>query len=436
MRRATPIPTFCGNRTLSPHVGSRPTRAWVSANRACSDAIRMSQYSVSSSPPVTAAPLIAPITGLVNGGQRGEMSGSADCPPSSLRSSPAQNTGSVPVRMTTSTASSVSASARAVKNWSRSAADNALRDCGRFRVRVRTRSSVWINRMSSVISATVVSPTCRASTGLSLRNVPKHHRIARPRACGDERGDRRGGAAVCAQGQRHHPPVLGQCRGLRSRGGRSRGDDGTAVRCTAATPPAAEDLPAVASAGDEMTQTTTALKEWSAVVHALLDGRQSVLLRKGGIGEKRFEVAAREFMLFPTVAHSHAERVRPEFRDFLTAAAAASADDRVVLRAAAKVVAALAVNRPDNIEAIEDLHIRSAQSGREVRLDFRPKHRLAVLVVQAIPLVEPVELARTPDYAGCTSWVELPVVTPKLGTPVHDDAALRRVAARVRDAVG
>ncbi|WP_152318613.1 DUF1802 family protein, partial [Mycobacterium tuberculosis] len=53
---------------------------------------------------------------------------------------------------------------------------------------------------------------------------------------------------------------------------------------------------------------TPALKEWSAAVHALLDGRQTVLLRKDGIGEKRFEVAAHEFLLFPTVAHSHAER--------------------------------------------------------------------------------------------------------------------------------
>jgi hypothetical protein len=190
-----------------------------------------------------------------------------------------------------------------------------------------------------------------------------------------------------------------------------------------------------------MTQAATmpALKEWSAVVHALLDGRQWVLLRKGGIGEKRFEVAAREFILFPTVAHSHAERVRPEFRDLLTAAAADSADDRLVVRAVAKVVAALPVNRPDNIEAIQDLHIWTTQSVREDRLDFRPKHRLAVLVVQAIPLVEPVELHRTPDYAGCTSWVELPVEAPinfKLGTPVHGEATLRRVAARVHDAVG
>ncbi len=182
---------------------------------------------------------------------------------------------------------------------------------------------------------------------------------------------------------------------------------------------------------------TAALKEWSAVVHALLDGRQRVLLRKGGIGEKRFEVAAQEFLLFPTVAHSHEERVRPEHRDLLDAAAADSDDDHLLVRAAAKVVAALPVNRPDNLGAIEDLHIWTAESVRADRLDFRPKHKLAVLVVSAIPLIEPVRLTRTPEYAGCTSWVqeELPV-RPALAAPVHDDAALTDVAVRVRDLVG
>jgi hypothetical protein len=185
--------------------------------------------------------------------------------------------------------------------------------------------------------------------------------------------------------------------------------------------------------------TMPALKEWSAVVHALLDGRQRVLLRKGGIGEKRFDISvAREFMLFPTVAHSHAERVRPECRDLLAAAACDSTDDGVVVRVAAKVVAALPVNRPDNIAAIEDLHIWTAESIRRDRLDFRPKHRLAVLVVQAVPLVNPVKLRRTSDYAGCASWVQLPLPgpSPSLGVPVHDEASLREVAERVRDAVG
>lgn len=186
-----------------------------------------------------------------------------------------------------------------------------------------------------------------------------------------------------------------------------------------------------------MTRTATvpALKEWSAVVHALLEGRQQVLLRKGGIGEKRFELAASEFLLFPTVAHSHAERVRPEHQDLLRPAATDSAEDHLVIRAAAKVVAAVAVDRPENLGAIEDLHIWTAESVRADRLDFRPKHRLAVLVVSVTPLVEPVRIARTPEHGGCKSWVDL-AVDASLGAPVLEDDALAAVAARVRDAVG
>ena len=183
------------------------------------------------------------------------------------------------------------------------------------------------------------------------------------------------------------------------------------------------------------TLTAPALKEWSAAVHAMLDGRQTVLLRKGGIHEKRFEVNASRFLLFPTVAHSHAERVRPEHRDLLDAAADDSTDDAVVLRAGAKVVAAVEVNRPDALEEIAPLHIWTAESVRADRLDFRPRHRLTVLVVQASPLVEPVRLARTPDYAGCTSWVQLPL-NPDWAEPVHDDAALQHIADCVRRSIG
>ncbi|MCW2631031.1 DUF1802 family protein [Mycobacterium sp.] len=183
------------------------------------------------------------------------------------------------------------------------------------------------------------------------------------------------------------------------------------------------------------TLTQPALKEWSAAVHAMLDGRQTVLLRKGGIGEKRFAVTASRFLLFPTVAHSHTERVRPEHRDLLEAAAGDSTDDAVIVRAGAKVVAAVEVNRPEALEEIAQLHIWTAQSVRADRLDFRPKHRLTVLVVQASPLVEPIRLTRTPEYAGCTSWVPL-AVDPVWNAPVHDDAALQQIAERVRGFVG
>lgn len=179
---------------------------------------------------------------------------------------------------------------------------------------------------------------------------------------------------------------------------------------------------------------TPALKEWSAAVHALLDGRQTVLLRKGGIHEKRFAVAAPEFVLFPTIAHSHAERVRPEHHDLLAEAAADSTEDAVTVRAGAKVVAAVEVNRPESIDDLADLHIWTAESVRADRLDFRPKHRLTVLVVQVSPLRLPVQLGRTPEFGGCKSWVDLPVQTDG-DPPVHDDAMLRDVAERVRRSV-
>lgn len=184
-----------------------------------------------------------------------------------------------------------------------------------------------------------------------------------------------------------------------------------------------------------MTPTTPALKEWSAAIHALLDGRQTVLLRKGGIHEKRFAVSASRFLLFPTVAHSHAERVRVEHRDLLDPAAADSTDDAVVIRAGAAVTAAVEVNRPENLKDIAYLHIWTDESVRDDRLDFRPKHRLTALVVQTSPLPTPMRLTRTPDYAGCTSWVQVPGA-PQWGPAVHDDAALQQIAERVRRAVG
>ena len=178
-----------------------------------------------------------------------------------------------------------------------------------------------------------------------------------------------------------------------------------------------------------------ALKEWSAAVHALLDGRQTVLLRKGGIHEKRFDLAAAEFVFFPTVAHGHAERVRPEHRDLLDIACYDSTEDEIVVRAGAKVVAAVTVNRPEGLDELLDTHIWTAASVRSDRLDFRPRHRLTVLVVKARPLAESVRLPRDSAYAGCKSWVDLPV-SPDWGRPVHDDATLAAIAARVTASVG
>src|SRR5689334_8414588 len=67
-----------------------------------------------------------------------------------------------------------------------------------------------------------------------------------------------------------------------------------------------------------------AFKEWAVVCRALAEGRQSIILRKGGIHEGRegFRVEHREFWLFPTGFHQRAEELSPEAAPLLQSALA------------------------------------------------------------------------------------------------------------------
>ena len=55
-----------------------------------------------------------------------------------------------------------------------------------------------------------------------------------------------------------------------------------------------------------------ALKEWAALVAAIGDGKQTILLRKGGIREGPFKATASSFYLFPTAFHSEGRLVKPD----------------------------------------------------------------------------------------------------------------------------
>lgn len=193
---------------------------------------------------------------------------------------------------------------------------------------------------------------------------------------------------------------------------------------------------------DAPAATTIALKEWGAVVHALLQGRQTVLLRKGGIHEKAFALpgtagASAGFVLFPTVAHSHRERVRDEHADLLELGEADVSDGALTLRAAVQLVEAIEVARPEALPEIADTHIWTDESVQADRVDFRPKHALQALVVRALELPEPVVLERTAEHGGCRSWLELPALWDgAAGAPAASAERLAADAERVRRAVG
>jgi hypothetical protein len=177
--RARRTPMAWGSSTVSPQPGITPTRVWVSPNLARSDATRKSQLSASSKPPVTATPLIAPITGLVRRGNGPRTPSrlrlpSAPVPPprlepsepSSFRSSPAENAGSAPVRISTSTPSSASACRIRSGSSASTSVERALRASGRLSVIVAIRSDTSYSTTSSAIH-----PSSRAGVGVGQSSV-------------------------------------------------------------------------------------------------------------------------------------------------------------------------------------------------------------------------------------------------------------------------
>ena len=75
-----------------------------------------------------------------------------------------------------------------------------------------------------------------------------------------------------------------------------------------------------------------AFKEWAAVCEALATGRQSLILRKGGIHEGRegFRVEHREFWLFPTHFHLRPDDLVPSAASLLERASSQAPPDGLV----------------------------------------------------------------------------------------------------------
>lgn len=160
---------------------------------------------------------------------------------------------------------------------------------------------------------------------------------------------------------------------------------------------------------------SVAFKEWAAVCRALAAGRQSLILRKGGIAEVggEFRPEHARFLLYPT--HFHEQQrlgIKPEFLPLLDAAVAERPPSGVVrISHWAEVMGVRFADKLDDVLALDARHILSEETVRQ-RFAYR-RPGLYVLDVTVHPLPTAVEIVETPEYAGCKTWVELrePVVT-------------------------
>jgi len=179
-------------------------------------------------------------------------------------------------------------------------------------------------------------------------------------------------------------------------------------------------------------ESAVALKEWAAIEDALAGGRLSVLVRKGGIYEKRgdFQVEHRGFWIFPTGWHQNERELRDAFRGHL-GDTPRFPDRTVPLRVFCTVEAHWKVEDLAALERLGDLQPFSPET-LKARFDYRGKPYLHVILVRAHALPARREIPHTAAYEGCVSWVQLdqPLATSS-AAPVLDDEAFADVRCEV-----
>jgi hypothetical protein len=167
-----------------------------------------------------------------------------------------------------------------------------------------------------------------------------------------------------------------------------------------------------------------ALKEWAVICKALASGRQSLLLRKGGIAEAgdSFMPGKPRFWLYPTYTHQQENALKPEAALLLEETEQERPPTGVVRLTHYAVAAGIYhVHELFAVLLLDHLHLWSEEAVR-ARFAYR-QPGIYVVAVRIYRAPAQFELREIPAYAGCRSWLELERGLPTEGSqPVLVDA--------------
>jgi hypothetical protein len=181
-----------------------------------------------------------------------------------------------------------------------------------------------------------------------------------------------------------------------------------------------------------------AFKEWAVICRALADGRQALILRKGGIAEPGgvFRLEHQRFWLYPTYVHQQRDGIKPEALPLLQQVEAERPPAGTLrLSHFAEVSGVYQLHNLPAALIVDGLHLWSPETVA-ARFAYR-QPGLVLLPVRVYRAAEALELPEAPAYAGCRSWVELERALPTEGAaPVLSDeafhAVLRELDSRLR----
>lgn len=176
-----------------------------------------------------------------------------------------------------------------------------------------------------------------------------------------------------------------------------------------------------------------AFKEWAVICESLGQGKQAIILRKGGIAEDEGEFGATHtrFWLYPTYVHQQERGISEEIRPLLQAVQASRPPQgKVRLQLWAEVTGIYRVRDEWLAFMLPHLHFWAEETVRQ-RYNYRVPG-LFLLATRVYRIPTPHEIDELPAYAGCKSWVELDKPLSTEGsTPVLSDADYRLVEKQV-----
>jgi hypothetical protein len=154
--------------------------------------------------------------------------------------------------------------------------------------------------------------------------------------------------------------------------------------------------------------TISALKEWAIVCKGLEEGRQTILLRKGGIMERKhgFELRHNDFYMFPTYEHQSRDLLREEYVDkFESILQDKPLDDRNTIDLYAKVIFITETFSRKILHDLRDFHIWN-EKYINARMDYNPEKPLSIILLRIYRLNKALNVALSPEQAGCRSWID------------------------------
>ncbi len=180
---------------------------------------------------------------------------------------------------------------------------------------------------------------------------------------------------------------------------------------------------------------TPGFKEWTLICEALGRGEQSIILRKGGIAEGRagFRFQHEEFLLFPTLFHEQAAKLKVPAD---TPLPGPRTDGQLEVRLQCRVEWTKDLTDWPTVQRLAPVHLwQEFEIEKRFRQEEKPGVSLAFVRVSR--LSEPIVFPDSPRYGGCRSWIQLPDVPPNIAVaPVLASSEHEAVGKRIKHILG